>query len=147
VRSFRVDGTPPQVVTVTPTTLNPKSVVKATFSERVSGVSGKTMKLYRVVHKKRHAIDAVVSTAKHGKVAKLDPKHNLRSGHYLVVFKATKIMDQAGNQLVPSSAAPAMKAAILAVGSELLGTDRLDTNSLHITKALGAARRRAPPEE
>jgi nicotinamide-nucleotide amidase len=29
-----------------------------------------------------------------------------------------------------------MKAAILAVGSELLGTDRLDTNSLHITKAL-----------
>ena len=113
VRSFRVDGTPPQVVTVTPTTLKPKSVVKATFSERVSGVSGKTMKLYRVVHKKRHAIDAVVSTAKHGKVAKLDPKHNLRSGHYLVVFKATKIMDQAGNQLVPSSAAPAMKAALI----------------------------------
>jgi nicotinamide-nucleotide amidase len=30
----------------------------------------------------------------------------------------------------------AMKAAILAVGSELLGTDRLDTNSLKITRAL-----------
>jgi nicotinamide-nucleotide amidase len=29
-----------------------------------------------------------------------------------------------------------MKAAILAVGSELLGTDRLDTNSLHLTKVL-----------
>jgi nicotinamide-nucleotide amidase len=29
-----------------------------------------------------------------------------------------------------------MKAAILAVGSELLGIDRLDTNSLHITKVL-----------
>jgi molybdopterin-biosynthesis enzyme MoeA-like protein len=29
-----------------------------------------------------------------------------------------------------------MKAAILAVGSELLGTDRLDTDSLHITKVL-----------
>ena len=31
---------------------------------------------------------------------------------------------------------PAMKAAILAVGSELLGTDRLDTNSLRITATL-----------
>jgi molybdenum cofactor synthesis domain-containing protein len=29
-----------------------------------------------------------------------------------------------------------MKAAILAVGSELLGTDRLDTNSLRLTKVL-----------
>jgi nicotinamide-nucleotide amidase len=31
---------------------------------------------------------------------------------------------------------PAMKAAILAVGSELLGTDRLDTNSLRLTAVL-----------
>jgi nicotinamide-nucleotide amidase len=31
---------------------------------------------------------------------------------------------------------PPMKAAILAVGSELLGTDRLDTNSLKLTRAL-----------
>jgi len=31
---------------------------------------------------------------------------------------------------------PAMKAAILAVGSELLGTDRLDTNSLRLTALL-----------
>lgn len=31
---------------------------------------------------------------------------------------------------------PTMRAAILAVGSELLGTDRLDTNSLRLTEAL-----------
>jgi nicotinamide-nucleotide amidase len=31
---------------------------------------------------------------------------------------------------------PAMRAAILAVGSELLGTDRLDTNSLRLTEVL-----------
>src|SRR5690242_11574402 len=31
---------------------------------------------------------------------------------------------------------PPMKAAILAVGSELLGTDRLDTNSLKLTGVL-----------
>jgi nicotinamide-nucleotide amidase len=33
-------------------------------------------------------------------------------------------------------AAPPVKAAILAVGSELLGTDRLDTNSLRLTGVL-----------
>jgi hypothetical protein len=112
-RDFRVDGTPPQVISVTPTTLKPKSVIKATFSEKVSGVSGKTMKLYRVVHKKKTRIDVVVSTAKKGKVANLDPKHLLKPGHYLVTFSATKIKDRAGNTLVPSSAAPAMKTPIL----------------------------------
>jgi hypothetical protein len=111
-RSFRVDGTAPQVASVTPATLKPKSVIKATFSERVSAVSGKTMKLYRVAHKKKHVIAAVVSSAKKGKVAKLDPKRPLKSGHYLLVFKSTKIKDRAGNQLVPSSVTPALTATL-----------------------------------
>jgi hypothetical protein len=112
-RTFRVDGTPPQVISVTPTTLKPKSVIKATFSEKVSGISGKNMKLYRVVHKKKHVVDAVVSTAKKGRVATLDPKRLLKPGHYLVVFKSAKITDRAGNQLVPSSAAPALKTPLI----------------------------------
>jgi len=37
---------------------------------------------------------------------------------------------------IPAISSPAMKAAILAVGSELLGTDRLDTNSLRLTELL-----------
>jgi len=111
-RDFRVDGTSPQVISVTPTTLKPKSVIRATFSEKVSGVSGKTMKLYRVVHKKKTRIDAVVTTAKKGKVANLDPRHLLKPGHYLVTFSASKIKDRAGNTLVPSSVAPALKAAL-----------------------------------
>lgn len=111
-RDFRVDGTPPQVTSVTPTTLKPKSVIKATFSERVTGVSGKSMKLYKVKGKRKTRIDAVVSTAKKGKVATLDPKHLLKPGNYLVVFVAPKIKDQAGNTLVPSSVTPALKAAL-----------------------------------
>jgi nicotinamide-nucleotide amidase len=42
------------------------------------------------------------------------------------------------SNLLDSSKIHAMDAAILAVGSELLGIDRLDTNSLLLTRALGA---------
>ncbi|TNF73108.1 MAG: competence/damage-inducible protein A [Acidobacteria bacterium] len=42
------------------------------------------------------------------------------------------------SNLLDSSKIHAMDAAILAVGSELLGTDRLDTNSLLLTRTLGA---------
>jgi hypothetical protein len=111
-RTFRVDGTPPKVASITPTTLKPKSVIKATFSERVTGVSGRSMKLYRVAHKKKTRIRAVVSTAKKGKVAKLDPKHALKPGHYQVVFVVGKITDRAGNTLAASTFAPTFKAAL-----------------------------------
>lgn len=112
-RDFRVDGTPPQVKSVTPTTLRPKSVITATFTERVKGVSGKSMKLYKVKSKhKKTRIRATVTTAKHGKVAKLDPARSLKPGNYQVVFVSARIKDQAGNTLVPSSVTPALKAAL-----------------------------------
>jgi len=108
-RDFRVDGTPPRVVSVTPTTLKPKSVIKATFSERVHGISGKSMKLFKVKGTKKTRIKAKVSTAKMGKVAKLDPAHRLKPGSYLLVFVAPRITDRAGNTLVPSEATPALR--------------------------------------
>jgi hypothetical protein len=112
-QSFRVDGTRPQVISVTPTTLKPKSTIKAVFSERVHGVTGKTLRLYRKVHKKRVRIAAVVRTAKKGKVATLNPKRRLKQGNYLVFFLAPKIKDQAGNTLAPSSVAPALKTIVI----------------------------------
>ncbi len=111
-RDFKVDGTPPRVISVTPSTLKPKSVIKATFSERVKGVSGKSMKLYKLKGQKKKRIDAVVSTAKKGKVGRLDPTHALKPGSYLVVFVASRIKDRAGNTLVPSSAAPSLRSAV-----------------------------------
>ena len=111
-RAFRVDGTPPRVISVTPATLKPTSTIKAVFSERVHGVSGKTLRLYRKVHKKRVLVAAVVRTAKKGRVATLDPKRRLKSGDYVLIFLAPKIKDRAGNALVPSSVTPALKATI-----------------------------------
>jgi Bacterial Ig-like domain len=111
-RDFRVDGTPPQVTSVAPTTLKPSSTIKATFSERVVGVSNKTMKLYRVKGGQKSRIDATVDVLQRGKVASLDPQHRLKAGNYLVVFVASKIHDRAGNTLVASSAAPALKASL-----------------------------------
>jgi len=109
VRDFNVDGTPPKVVSVLPKTLAPSSNITATFSERVHGVSATTMKLYKVVRKKKTLISATVTLSKTGKTAKLNPKPLLKPGSYMVVFVASKIMDRAGNTLVPSTAAPALK--------------------------------------
>jgi len=110
-RSFKVDGTAPTVTSVTPTKLKPSSTIKATFSEKVKGVSNKTMRLYKVKGKKRVRIRAVVTVLKHGKKASLNPKSRLKSGSYLVLFVAPKIKDVAGNTLVPSQVAPALRSA------------------------------------
>lgn len=50
----------------------------------------------------------------------------------LVSFVSFRSLASSG----PAISSPPMKAAILAVGSELLGTDRLDTNSLKLTGVL-----------
>jgi hypothetical protein len=110
-RSFRVDGTAPTVTAVTPQQLTPRSTIKATFSEKVKGVSNKTMKLYRVKGTKKTRVSAVVTVLKKGKAASLNPKSRLKAGSYLVVFVASKIRDVAGNNLAPSQAAPTLRSA------------------------------------
>jgi hypothetical protein len=115
-RSFKVDGTAPIVVSMKPQQLKPSSTIKAVFSERVKGVSHKTMRLYRVLGKKKIQIDATVTVLKHGKVATLDPKPRLKAGNYLVVFIASKIKDLAGNTLAPSQAAPTLRSPVRGTG-------------------------------
>jgi hypothetical protein len=110
-RSYKVDGTSPTVTSVTPTKLKPKSTIVATFSEKVKGVSNKTMRLYKVKGKKKTRIKAVVTVLKHGKKASLNPKSRLKSGSYLVLFVAPKIKDVAGNTLAPSQVAPTLRSA------------------------------------
>jgi hypothetical protein len=123
-RAFKVDGTAPTVTSVTPQQLKPKSTIKATFSEKVKGVSNKTMKLYRVKGKKKIRIRAVVTVLKKGKAASLNPKSRLKSGNYLVIFVASKIRDVAGNTLAPSQVAPTLRSAPGSTGT-LSWTPRL----------------------
>ena len=113
-RDFRVDGTPPKVTGITPSQLKPSSNIKATFSERVYGVSGSTMKLYKVSSGHKTLIKAKVTLSSTHKLATLNPNSSLRPGKYQVVFVASKITDRAGNFLVPSSAAPALKSGSIA---------------------------------
>jgi hypothetical protein len=115
-RSFKVDGTAPTVVKVTPLQLKPSSTIKATFSERVKGVSNKTMKLYRVKGKKHIRIRAVVTVLKKGKQATLNPNSRLKAGNYLLIFVASKIKDVAGNTLAPSQVAPVLRTARSSTG-------------------------------
>jgi hypothetical protein len=112
-RSFRVDGTPPKVVSVTPNPLKPKSTIKVVFSERVHGISKKSLQLYLKVHHKKVRIKGVVATAKKGKVATFNPRGRLKPGNYLVLFVSSRIKDRAGNTLAPSSVAPALKTIVI----------------------------------
>jgi hypothetical protein len=93
------------------TELKPKSVIKAVFSEKVKGVSKKSMKLYKLKGKKKVLVKSKVTVIKKGKAAKLDPKGRLRPGDYLLVFFTNKIKDKRGNNLVASNVTPELRVA------------------------------------
>jgi 5-hydroxyisourate hydrolase-like protein (transthyretin family) len=83
-------------------------VIKATFSERVRGVSAKSVKLYKKKGARKVLIRTRVTLLK-GKVAKVDPTRRLSAGDYILIFVASKITDVAGNTLAPSSAAKPLR--------------------------------------
>jgi hypothetical protein len=97
--SFRVDATAPTVASMKPSvSAKPKSVFVVTFSEKVRGVTKKTIKLYQKGKKK--PLRAKV-TVKGGIKATLKPKSRLKKGKtYLVKITHTRIKDEAGNALV-----------------------------------------------
>ena len=98
VRNFRVDAIAPTVTTMKPQgSATRKSVFVATFSEKVKGVSKKTMRLYQKGKKKPLKAKVVVK----GRKAKLKPAKKLKKGKtYLVKITDKSIKDVAGNQLV-----------------------------------------------
>lgn len=100
--SFRVDATLPTLKSAKPSgTATPKSVFVATFSEKVKGVSKKTMKLYQKGKKKPLKAKVVV---KRGIKATLKPAAKLKKGKtYLVKLTYARIKDEAGNRLVKPS--------------------------------------------
>lgn len=100
-RSFRVDATPPKVLKVKPRKPKAKSDLKVLFSEKVKGISKKTVKLKRQNAKgKFKVVKAKVKVKKAGKLAVINPKGRLKKGTYVIVFKNSVIKDLAGNTLV-----------------------------------------------
>lgn len=100
-RTFRVDSVAPTLSTMKPQgSATPKSVFVATFSEKVKGVSKKTMRLYQKGKKKPLKAKVVVK----GRKAKLKPAKNLKKGKtYLVKLNYKSIRDAGGNGLVKPS--------------------------------------------
>jgi hypothetical protein len=96
--SFRVDGTAPTVKSMKPAgSAKPSSVFVVKFSEKVKGLSKKTVRLYQKGKKK--PLKAKVVTK--GTKATLKPKGKLKKGRtYLVKLTTTRIKDEAGNALV-----------------------------------------------
>ena len=115
-RQFKVDATPPEVVKLTPTDLKPTSVIKAVFSEKVKGVSEKSMKLFKLKGSKKVLILSKVRVLKKGKAASLDPKSRLRPGSYLILFYTNKITDRHGNHLVANEVTPELRVTVPTFG-------------------------------
>ena len=101
-RAFKVDATAPIVTKVSPATLKPTSTIKVKFSEKVKGISKKSIKLYRLKGEKQKKvlIKTKVKSLKKGKAASVDPKGRLKHGDYLLLFKTNRLKDKAGNRLV-----------------------------------------------
>jgi predicted secreted protein len=116
-RTFKIDATPPTVVKVTPATLKPKSDIKVKFSEKVRGVSEKSMKLFRVISEtKKKSIKAKVTINKKKTVATVNPKGRLKPGSYVLLLNVKKIRDLRGNRLVPTTVAPTLRVVITPPG-------------------------------
>jgi hypothetical protein len=104
-RSYKVDATAPFIKKFAPELgdLKPKSTIKATFSEKVRGISGKSIKMYKAKGKKWVKIGVKIKSLKKGKVASIDPKGRLKPGDYQIRFSTKLIKDVHGNNLVPSN--------------------------------------------
>lgn len=97
--TFRVDGTPPTLVNIKGTKLAKKKKAKivAKFSERVKGVSKKTVKLTKKGSKRSLKVKVKVKGTK----VTIKPKVRLKKGKtYQLTWNHRRIKDLAGNKLV-----------------------------------------------
>lgn len=101
-RPFTVDTTRPTVVRKAPgRKAGPKANFKVKFSEPVTGLSSRRMKLY--VEGRTTPLPAKVSLSADGRVATLDPTDRLQAGKRYRVKVTSKVRDLAGNKLEPFS--------------------------------------------
>ena len=117
-RAFKVDATAPTVTKVSPATLKPTSTIKIKFSEKVKGISKKSIKLYRLKGEKQKKVlvKTKVKSLKKGKAASVDPKGRLKHGDYLLIFMLNKLKDKAGNRLVANDIVPTLRVVPNAIG-------------------------------
>ena len=115
-RKYKVDATAPFIKKFAPIldNLKAKSTIKATFSEKVRGISGKSIKMYKAKGEKWVKIKVKIKSLKKGKVASIDPKGRLRPGDYQIRFSTKLIKDKRGNRLVPSDVATMTSARVRA---------------------------------
>ena len=100
-RGYTVDATPPTIITRKPTgVVRTKSAFVLVFSEKVRGVSKKTVKL---VLKGKGAVKVKVTLSKSGKKAKIKPKGRLLRGRTYQMKIRKGITDTAGLPLETST--------------------------------------------
>ncbi|HSS67822.1 MAG TPA: Ig-like domain-containing protein [Nocardioidaceae bacterium] len=99
-RPFRVDGTAPTVIRKAPIEIGfPNTGIKVDFSERVSGVTSSSLKIF--LKGSAAAVPSTVKSVNNHKSATLDPKKNLKVGKTYTIKLLPGIKDAAGHPLKP----------------------------------------------
>ena len=112
-RTVKIDSTSPIVKKVKPAPIKPTSTISIKFSERVKGISKKSVVLVKVLPTgKFKKLKAKISLDKKKTTAKVNPKGRLRPGTpYQVLLNTKKIRDKVGNPLAPIVVAPTFRLA------------------------------------
>ncbi len=110
-RTVKIDSTSPIVKKIKPAPIKPTSTISIKFSEKVKGVSKKSVALVKVLPTgKFKKLKAKISIDKKKTTAKVNPKGRLRPGTpYQVLLNTRKIRDKVGNPLAPSVVAPSFR--------------------------------------
>jgi hypothetical protein len=99
-RPFRVDATAPTVIRKSPIETGiAKSVIRVDFSERVSGVTSSSFKIFP--KGSAAALPSTVKAVNKHKSATLDPNKNLKVGKAYTIKLLAGIKDAAGHPLKP----------------------------------------------
>jgi hypothetical protein len=120
-RAVKIDSTSPTVKKVKPAPIKPTSTISIKFSEKVKGVSKKSVVLVKVLPTgKVKKLKSKVTIDKKKTTAKVNPKGRLRPGTaYQVLLNTKKVRDKVGNPLAPSVVAPTFRLQLRVEADEI----------------------------
>ncbi len=139
-RTVKIDSTSPIVKKVKPAPIKPTSSISIKFSEKVKGISKKSVVLVKVLPTgKLKKLKAKISIDKKKTTAKVNPKGRLRPGTpYQVLLNTQKIRDKVGNPLAPSVVAPTFRLQ-LRVAADQIGRAPQAGRDHRVPRSFGTA--------
>jgi hypothetical protein len=139
-RTVKIDSTSPIVKKIKPAPIKPTSTSLIKFSEKVKGISKKSVTLVKVLPTgKLKKVRAKISLDKKKTTLKVNPKGRLRPpGPYQVLLNVNKIKDKVGNPLATPIAAPTFRMQFR-VRADTIGRVPVDGRDHRVSVTFGTA--------